>query len=132
VTGLPWIRLDTGLPWHDKILALLASDSSPALRWQAAFSYVCAIAWSGGEGTDGFIPDYALKAVHGTPRTMGLLVEHKLMDTVSHGHRIRNYELRQVLSVVTDMKRTERQVNAQKMNCVRWHGKDCGCWRQAQ
>ncbi len=46
--GLPWVRLDSNIASHDKILHLL-SDPSPK-RWQAAASYMFAMAWSGGQG----------------------------------------------------------------------------------
>ena len=48
--GLPWVRFDTNMPTHDKILALLSDPSTK--RWQAAWSYASSIMWSGGHGTD--------------------------------------------------------------------------------
>jgi hypothetical protein len=125
--ALPWVRLDSNIASHDKILALTA-DKNPR-RWQALASYCCALAWSGGQGTDGFIPSYALQFVHGNAQTARLLVAHRLWEEAVGGWRIRNYETRQELTVITDAKREERHVNAQKANCVRWHGKDCGCWK---
>ena len=44
--GLPWVRLDANIATHDKMLALLA-DPSPQ-KWQAAASYMFALAWAGG------------------------------------------------------------------------------------
>ena len=76
--GLPWVRLDANISTHDKIL-YLASDPSAA-RWQAAFSYVCAIGWSGDQGTDGRISQVALPFVHGTATTARLLVKYQLWD----------------------------------------------------
>jgi hypothetical protein len=127
--ALPWVRLDSNIASHDKILALIADPSRH--KWQAAASVSFAFAWSGGQGTDGFIPKYALQAVHGTAATAQLLVKYRLWDERPDGYQIRNFETRQELTVITDAKREERHVNAQKANCVRWHGKDCGCWRQA-
>src|SRR5437868_7186513 len=60
--SLPWVRLDSNIASHDKILALL-SDPSPK-RWQAAASYMFALGWSGDHGTDGRIPQAALPFVH--------------------------------------------------------------------
>lgn len=124
--ALPWVRLDTNMPSHDKVLALLA-DPSPK-RHQAAFSWTCSLAWAGGAGTDGFIPAYALSAVHGTPATARLLEKYALWDEGVGGWHVRNYAQRQELNVVAEMKRAGRTASARKANCVRHHGPDCGCW----
>lgn len=122
---LPWIRLDSSIASHDKILALL-SDPSPK-KWQAVASYMFALGWSGEHGTDGRIPLSALPFIHGTDVTARLLVKYHLWEEHDvTGFLIRNYAERQELSVVTDAKR----LASLKANCVRWHGKDCGCWKQ--
>lgn len=126
---LPWVRLDANIASHDKVLELL-SDPSPR-RWQAAFSYVCALGWCGGAGTDGRITPAALGAVHGTATTARLLVKYGLWDEHEpRGWRIRNYEQRQELAVVTESKRAAQSAAARKTNCERWHGKACGCWQR--
>jgi hypothetical protein len=127
--ALPWVRLDANVAQHDKILALKA-DPSPK-KWQAIASYFFALGWSGGQGTDGFIPAYALESVHGTPQTARLLVKYKLWEEAVAGYRIRNYEARQELAIVSEAKRAAQSAGARKANCVRWHGKDCGCWKVA-
>ena len=124
--SLAWVRLDTGIAHHDKTLALL-DDPSPK-RWQAAFSYVAALGWSGEHGTDGFIPMTALPFVHGTKATATLLVKYGFWEECAGGWRIRNYATRQELAVITAAKKEAQRVASAKANCTRWHGKDCGCW----
>ena len=51
--GLPWVRLDANIATHDKILNLLSDPSKH--KWQAIASYMFALGWSGGHGTDGEI-----------------------------------------------------------------------------
>lgn len=124
--ALPWVRLDSHIASHDKILNLLA-DPSPK-RWQAAFSYVCALGWSGDQGTDGRIPPTALPFVHGTAATARLLVKHDLWDEALVGWTIRNFALRQEMAVVTAGKREMKRMAAEKGNCSRWHGPKC--WKE--
>lgn len=126
--SLPWVRLDTGIASHDKILALLSDPSSK--RWQAAFSFTCAIGWSGDHGTDGLISTAALPFVHGTPATARLLEKYRLWLPAEGGWSMPNYAERQELAVVTAMKKATKKAAAAKGNCVRWHGPECGCWRQ--
>lgn len=129
--ALPWVRLDSHIGSHDKILSLLA-DPSPK-RWQAAFSYCCALGWSGDQGTDGRIPPVALGFIHGTTTTARLLVKYRLWSEAVNGWEIVNYAERQELTVITAAKREGRRVAAEKANCNRWHGKNCwtekGCAR---
>ena len=126
--SLPWVRLDTGLPHHDKILALLA-DPSPK-RWQAAFSYVSALAWSGDHETDGRINQASLPIVHGTATTARLLVKYRLWEEETAAWRIVNYERRQQLAVVTAAKSEVRRAAGEKGNCVRHH--EAGCWKNGK
>jgi hypothetical protein len=127
VTGLPWVRIDTGIASHDKTLGLLA-DPSPK-RWQAISSYMFGIAWSGEHGTDGFIPTTALPFIHGTKATANLLMQYGFWEPVAQGWRIHNFETRQELTVVTAAKKEAQRVGALMANCKRWHGDSCGCWR---
>lgn len=130
--ALPWVRLDSHIASHDKILALLA-DPSPK-RWQASASYMFALGWSGDHGTDGAVPTMALPFVHGTPATARLLVKYRLWTEALTGWQIVNYAERQELSVITAGKREARRIAAEKANCKRWHGPACwahdGCSRE--
>ena len=69
--GLPWVRWDSSVATHPKVLALL-SDPSPK-RWQAFTAFSCAVGYCGEHGTDGHIPPYALPFIHGTTATAALL-----------------------------------------------------------
>lgn len=125
--ALPWVRLDANIASHDKILYLL-SDPSPK-RWQAAASYMFSLAWSGGAGTDGHVPAAGLAFIHGNQTTARLLVKYHLWDEALAGYQIRNYEQRQELLIVSESKRAAQRAGALKGNCIRHHGKDCGCWK---
>lgn len=126
--ALPWVRLDSNVAQHDKMLALKYDPS--AKRWQAVASYFFALAWSGGQGTDGFIPHHALEAVHGTPATARLLVKHKLWEEGISGYKIRNYESRQELNIVAEAKRAAQAAGGRKARCRQNHGPNCGCWEK--
>lgn len=125
--ALPWVRLDSNIAIHDKILALMA-DPSPK-RHQAAASYMFALAWCGAAERDGDIPAYALPTVHGSAAAAALLVKYRLWTEVENGYAIRNYEQYQQLAQVTENKRQAAHVAGVKANCVRWHGEGCGCWK---
>lgn len=126
---LQWVRLDANIATHDKMLSLLA-DPSPR-RWQAGLSYVFALAWSGGQGTDGYVPTAALPSIHATRQTARLLQTYGLWDNgIADGWQIHNYLARQQLSATADAARVAQRMGAIKANCVRHHGPDCGCWRR--
>lgn len=127
--ALPWVRLDSSIASHDKILALL-DDRSPN-KWQAATSYMFALGWSGEHGTDGRIPLSALPFIHGTAATARLLVKHGLWDELDSGYNIHNFAERQELKIVSESKRAAAATAGRKANCVRWHGPDCHCWKTA-
>lgn len=123
--SLPWVRLDANIGTHDKILALLNEKEGA----KAFVLYVCALGYAGGHATDGLIPKYALPVLHGSPRLATLLVNHRLWEYQdAETYRIRNYEQRQELAAITEAKR----LAALKANCVRWHSKDCGCWKHSE
>jgi isocitrate dehydrogenase len=127
VSGLPWVRMDTGLPSHPKMLNLLNDPSSK--RYQAAASVGFAICWSGEHGTDGHIPFTALPFIHATKTTAALLVKHGFWEPLPDGWRIHNFAIRQELAIVTATKKEAQRVGALMANCKRWHGESCGCWQ---
>jgi hypothetical protein len=126
--GLPWVRLDANIATHDKILHL-ASDPS-ALRWQAAFSYVCALGWSGGQGTDGKIPSAALGIVHGNAKTARLLVKYRLWSEATAGYQIVNFAHRQQSNEATAAIKEAQSVGGKLGNCKRHHGDLC--WKNGK
>lgn len=125
--ALPWVRLDTNIASHDKILTLLEHRNGRAI----AFTYVCAIAYSGQNGTDGHIPFAALPFLHATKRDMEILVEVGLLEPNPRGWTVRNYANRQQTSAITQDIRAAQSIGAKKGNCVRHHGPECGCWRKS-
>lgn len=129
--SLPWVRLDTNLAMHDKILSLL-SERPEALAFRAAFSYVCAIGYAGAHGTDGVVPFSALPFIHGTKKTADLLVRHHLWRPDRLGWCIANYEKRQQLTAATKAIRNAQRMGAKRGNCARWHGDGCQCWQQEE
>jgi hypothetical protein len=126
--ALPWVRLDSNVGTHDKILGLI-HDPSPK-RWQALSSYFIALAWSGGQGTDGRVPAYALASVQGTDATARLLVKHGLWEEHTAAWEIRNWAERQQLAAITAGKNEARRVASEKANCTRWHGPKC--WKNGR
>jgi hypothetical protein len=69
--------------------------------------------------------------VHGTTGTARLLVKYRLWEEALTGYRIKNYEERQELSIVSEAKRAAQAAGARKANCHRWHGPECNCWKEA-
>lgn len=127
--ALPWVRLDSNLHSHDKILALL-SDPSPK-KWQACAVYPMSIGWSGGHETDGNIPRAALGQIHCSLPAARLLVKYRLWTETLTGWQIVNFGERQQLSDETYTIRKSQKIGGIKGNCVRYHGPDCGCWKDA-
>jgi hypothetical protein len=126
--ALPWVRLDSHIGSHDKVLAL-SSDPS-AKRYQALFSYVCALGWSADHGTDGRIPAAALPFVHGNTSTARLLVKYQLWEEKTGAWEIRNFADRQMLSTVVAGARASKRSAAEKGNCKRWH--EATCWEDGR
>ncbi|MET9313814.1 hypothetical protein ABZX12_18535 [Kribbella sp. NPDC003505] len=123
------MRLDSSIASHDKVLALL-SDPSPK-RWQAISSYIFALGWSGQQGTDGRIPMSALPFIHATTTTARLLVKYGLWteNGTGTGWNIKNWAERQQSVAITEEARARLSTAGRKANCVRWHGEECGCWK---
>lgn len=123
--SLPWVRLDSNIASHDKILTLLAHRDGTKAAWM----YVCGLGYSGGHGTDGLVPFAALPFIHGTKTLARLLVESSLWAPDPLGWRIPKWADKQQISVATQAKRAAQSAGARRANCTRWHGEDCGCWK---
>src|SRR6202044_1624276 len=65
-------RLDTTFPRNPKLLALLREKDGH----RAALVYLCSLAYSGEQGSDGWIPLEALPFLHGRLADSKLLVRH--------------------------------------------------------
>lgn len=84
---MAWLQIDDNVPLHRKMLA-----AGPAACWL----WVCGIAYSQRQLTDGFIPDLALPmvGVTGASRAKKLadtLVSAGLFEAVDGGYRIHDY-----------------------------------------
>jgi len=119
VAGLPWARLDSNLPSHDKVLELVGVG---ARGKSAAFVYVCSLAYSVGQGTDGLIRRAALPFIHGTPADARLLVEARLWVPVEGGWQIVNFGTRQAVGMSSQVDQAARSEAARKSANARWHG----------
>ena len=125
--SLPWVRLDSNIGTNDKVLALLNEKDGA----RAFVLYVCALGYCGGHRTDGLVKKHTLTVNHGNERLAQMLIDHGLWeyDAAGGGHyRVRNWDARQETSLVTEAKREAQQRAAKRTNCLRYHGKDCGCW----
>ena len=111
MSGLPWVRLDTGFPQNPKILSLIADR-----RHRAIVGYVCALAWSGAQGTDGFIPHISLPMTHLENVSTQWLVAESLFKPAPGGWLINDWEEYQQ----TTAESAERSANAQRAARIRW------------
>jgi hypothetical protein len=127
--SLPWVRLDTAMPDHPKILALVDSYKDGRAT---AFVYLCSMAYSGKHGTDGFIPRPALGRLNGRPVDADRLVDVGLWHKEETGWTIHAWAEYQQSTEETQERRRNIERNSRKGNCVRWHGEHCGCWRNPE
>lgn len=123
--GKLWVRLDTNIAHHDKMLTLVAQREGH----RAALVYVFGLAWCGLADSDGRIPDVVLPAIHGTKRHADMLCDAGLWEKNGGGYVIPNWAERQELTEVSDAKHKASVAGGYKGACVRDHGPDCGCWR---
>lgn len=130
MADLNWVRLDCNFATHDKMLRLKGGKDG----WRAIVVYLQSVAWSGGHGTDGFIPRHVLPVLDCTERLMQMLVDVRLWeygtdDRGEAGLRIPNFIEYQELTYIREMKTKAKQVGGLKGACHRYHGPDCGCWK---
>lgn len=123
---LPWVRLDSTFPTHDKVLDLVAMGNA---GYRAVAVYCCALAHCGAQGTDGLVKFTALPFVHGRKADAALLVEVGLWEPVPNGWQVRNWSERQQSVADTQEIRRKQSIGARKANCARWHKAGCRCWR---
>ena len=123
--SLPWVRLDSSIYTHDKIVLLLSAKDG----WRAYGVYTFSLAFAGGHATDGHIPRHVLPILRGTDRHAEMLVDHGLWEHAENGWRIHNWDTRQELALISEMKRQNKRLAGRKSQCVQRHGPECGCWR---
>ena len=111
---LPWVRLDTTFPLNQKLLAMLKHKDGH----RAAFAYVCGLAVSGGQGSDGFISEESLIFVHARRADVELLVEFEFWIPRPGGWVINGWDEHQQSTEETQLRRKRAQALAE----TRWAG----------
>jgi predicted house-cleaning NTP pyrophosphatase (Maf/HAM1 superfamily) len=111
--SLPWIRLDTTLGDHPKMLALMEGR-----RHKAALAYIFGLTYSGRHELDGFIPSSALPFIHATKADASALIEVGMWAETRGGYQINGWSDFQV----SNEESRARRDKAQKAAMRRWHG----------
>jgi hypothetical protein len=115
VTGLPWVRLDSAFPWNPKVVALtLEKDGHRALA-----VYCCGLAFSGSQGSDGFIPFHMLNLIHGRQADAKKLVDHGFWIPEKGGWSINGWGEKQP----STEEHALRRKRAQEAAAARWNKK---------
>lgn len=107
-----WIRLDTTMPDHPKVLALLEHRNGH----RAAFVWVGAMCYTGRHGTDGYIPAKALGLIAGRQVDMALLVTAGLLDVAPGGWLVHGWNKYQP----SDAETQARSKRGQEAARARW------------
>lgn len=122
MAGMQWIRHDTNMLRNPKFLQLKAEG-----KWKQIVIHFEAMEYVGGQGLDGFIPDYVLPVVGATKKDAYLLVDYGIWDMEAAGFSIHDWTDFQP----SDEDTQRRRQRAKKGGCVKNHGPECGCWRNA-
>jgi len=125
--SLPWVRLDTSIGDHPKFLALIADR-----KHRAGLAYILGLAYCGRHELDGFIPSGCLTQLHATKADAAALVEVGLWQEDVGGWRVNGWSDFQISGDESRKRREKAQQDSARMNCVRWHGSSCGCWKDAK
>lgn len=112
--SLSWVRLDTAFPFNPKLLALLTEKEGH----RAALVWVCSLAYSGAQGSDGFITIEALPFVHARPIDAERLVLHGFWMPQPGGWLINGWDEKQQSTEETK----QRRRRAQALAAARWDG----------
>ena len=111
--SLPWIRLDTSIADHPKVLQLVSEK-----KHRAVLTYVLGLTYSGRHELDGFLPQRCLPIIHGTRNDAQALVEVGLWELAPGGWQINSWDEFQISSDETKRRRQRAQDAAKK----RWNG----------
>lgn len=110
--ALPWVRLDTGLPDHPKMLALIN-----AKKHKSALVYTLGLSYCGRHELDGFIPEAALPFIHGTKSDAQALCEVGFWHARKGGYEINDWASYQPTSEEHTRRKERARLAAEK----RWH-----------
>jgi len=123
--ALPWFKVASNIGQHDKILDLLERRGGRGI----AFSFIAALGYSVGNGTDGDIPKRALPFIHATPKDMYVMQEVGLMAPTQKGWHIRNFDKYQLTSEASEAALEMKRLGGRKTACKnKGHAPDCKCW----
>lgn len=123
--GLPWFRVDSDFYHHDKVVWLKAQRGG----WKALGVYLGSIGWSVSHETNGHIPEHMAKYLDADKSTVTLLLGARMWEPNGNGWHIRNFDNRQQTVATSDQRIAALTSASVKGNCIRWHGPDCGCWK---
>jgi hypothetical protein len=111
---LPWVRLDTAFPMNQKLNAMLKCKDG----YRAAFAYICSLAVSGAQGSDGFISAESLMWCHARKAEADLLAEFGFWIPQPGGWVINGWHEFQPTSEENQLRRKRAQALAE----TRWAG----------
>ena len=111
---LPWVRLDTTFPMNQKLNAMLRHKDGH----RAGFVYLCGLAVSGGQGSDGFLSEESLMWCHARNADVALLVEFGFWIPRPGGWLINGWDEHQQSTEETQRRRERAQALAE----LRWAG----------
>jgi len=124
--SLPWVRLDTGFGDNPKVLDLIDDG-----KYRAVMAYLLGLCYCGKHELDGYIPKVALKhALHATAADASALVDARLWVEADGGWTVNGWADFQISSEEAQRRRQNAQTKSRKGNCVKYHGPDCGCWKE--
>lgn len=108
---LQWVRLETSLPDHPKVLALV-----DAKKYRAVMVYVLGLSYCGRHELDGFVPRSALPFIHATKPDADALCSVGLWRVTDGGYEINGWAEFQP----TSEDRTRAKAKAKYAAAVRW------------
>lgn len=107
--SLPWIRFEVGFPTSGEVQQLVDKR-----QWQAIAVFVCGLSWCGQHAErSGFIPDYAIKGIHGTPKIASQLVDVGLWERLPTGYAVARWDKYQGEYL-------KKQHASKVANCAKW------------
>lgn len=108
---LQWVRLETSLPDHPKVLILIEGG-----KYRAVMAYTLGLAYCGRHELDGYIPKSALPFIHATKREADALCSVGLWTPNPTGYEINGWADFQP----TSAEREKAKKRAQAAALVRW------------
>jgi hypothetical protein len=109
---LQWVRLETSLPDHPKVLELINGK-----KHKAVMAYVLGLAYCGRHELDGYIPKAALPFIHATRHDAAALVSVGLWQPTKNGWEINGWADFQP----TSSERRDAKARAKAAAEIRWN-----------